>query len=241
MKRKALLIGNTSGLQGVKIDLENYKNFLKDLIGGAWDSSEITCTINPTRSELLQIIKKIKNEQNDYVVVFFSGHGAQVREIYLEINDNSEFILESELKELASRQLNIYDCCRTEIEFATKSISMESLVVSSSQSIRTIIRDKYNQRILQAIPQQVSLYSCSLGESSYDTKNGAIYATNLIKCASNLKSDYMLVSIAHTEATALTIAATQEKSIFERQNPDANLPKCIAAHQLIISINPKNF
>jgi hypothetical protein len=239
MKRKALLIGNTSGLNGIKVDLENYAKFLKSLTGGAWNSAEIELTINPTRFGLLQTIKKIKNDQNDYVVVFFSGHGAQVREVLLEINSDPEYIVESELQNLASRQLNIYDCCRGIIQVTTESFAMDSLTANFSDSIRTSIRDKYNQRILQAIPQQSSLYSCSPGQSSYDTAKGAIYATNLIKCANTLESDYKIVSIAHTEAAALTIAATQEKPISERQTPEAILPKCISLQQLIISINPQ--
>ena len=241
MKRKALLIGNTSGLSGIKVDLENYAKFLKSPTGGAWNSNEIELKINPTRFDLLQTIKSIKNERHDYAVVFFSGHGGQIREVLLEINGNPEYIVESELQNLAPRQLNIYDCCRGIIQITTESFAMDSLTVNFSESIRTSIREKYNRRILQAIPQQASLYSCSSGQSSYDTANGAIYATNLIKCAYNLKSeaDYKLVSLAHTEAAALTIAARQGRPISERQTPEAILPKCLSLQQLIISINPK--
>ena len=75
MKRKAVIVGNTSGLEGVKVDIARFAEFLKSDLGGAWYDSEIDILVNERKSSLLQKIDELKNQLFDYVVVMFSGHG----------------------------------------------------------------------------------------------------------------------------------------------------------------------
>ena len=107
MKRRALLIGNSNGLGGVKIDIDNYIRFLKSDIGGKWYDSEITIEMNPSKSGLLTIIQQLKTEKNDFAFVVFSGHGAYTRNTILELNRIEETISELELKYISSRQIFI--------------------------------------------------------------------------------------------------------------------------------------
>jgi hypothetical protein len=120
----------------------------------------------------------------------------------------------------------------------------EDSILNKSQeniyyNIRKIIRQKYNDRIMQAIPQQIVLYSSSIGQCSYDTKNGAVYLSNFIKAAKNVSDEFKTVGKAHQQS----IEPTYQYSLLQRdglQEPDASLPKCLTEQQLIISINWKS-
>jgi hypothetical protein len=235
MKRKAVLIGNTSGLQGVKVDITRFSAFLKSNSGGAWYDSEIDILENERKSALLQKIDALKKQSFDYLVVLFSGHGGQLRQTILEINGQGETIEETLLRQVTERQLNIYDCCRAFPSTMTKK-AMESLSASFSESVNRN-RQRYDDRIMQAIPQQALLYSCSIGQVSYDTANGGVYLNNLLKAAQTIGYDqeFKLVGLAHQEA----IAPTTENSLKEKQGrqvPEAVLPKCLSSQQLIISM-----
>jgi hypothetical protein len=244
MKRIALLIANTNGLNGTKIDLERFSSFLQSLNGGAWDKSEIiTLPYNPSREETLELIEKIRNNRYDYVIIMFSGHGGQKRQTIIEINGRHEKIKETELKGLSPRQLIIFDCCRVSLQQHLD----ENILIKSSMNfsaydygkIKNCIRKNYEERIMQAIPQQTILYSCSEGQCSYDTRKGAVYLNCLLNAAEkNVDSEFMTVEDAHTE----TVEPTYQYSLNESdgpQIPDAHLPKCLSEQQLIISINPK--
>lgn len=235
MKRKAVLIGNTSGLQGVQVDITRFATFLKSDSGGAWYESEIDILENEKKSSLLQKIDAIKRQSFDYLVVMFSGHGGQLRQTILEINGQGETIEETALRQMANRQLNIYDCCRAFPTTITKS-AMEALSASFAESVNRN-RQRYDDRIMQAIPQQALLYSCSIGQVSYDTANGGVYLTNLLKAAHNIAYDqqFKLVGLAHEES----VAPTTENSKREKQGlqvPEAILPKCLSSQQLVISM-----
>ena len=114
---------------------------------------------------------------------------------------------------------------------------MDSLSFSLRESVNRV-RQRYDERIMQAIPQQALLYSCSVGQVSYDTANGGVYLSNLLKAAQTLGRDqsFKHVGLAHEEA----MVPTAEHSLKEKhghQVPEAVLPKCLSSQQLVISIN----
>ena len=245
MKRLALLIANTNGLEGTKADIGKFSRFLQSLQGGAWEEDTEICVIsNPEKNELLAYASRIKQYNIDYAVVMFSGHGGYRDETILEINDSGDTISVSALLQLAQRQLSIFDCCRVmETPVLRKSLREDSAMFSSSGvTFRDIIRKKYEARILQAIPQQTILYACSVGECSYDSKNGAVYIDNLIRVAHEVSgNEFMAVGQAHKTAAELTIDITTENPAEYDdgpQHPEAHLPKCLSSQQLVISINP---
>ena len=236
MEKKILLIGNDDGLPGVKVDIENYKQFFKSPVGGSWLEREFTVKLNPTKRELTNELIRLKNLSLDYVIVVFSGHGGQERETVLELNPQGELIGETELEFIAKRQLNIFDCCRCYPETITDSRQFEALIKSFS-SFNT--RERYENRILKAIPQQVILYSCSIGEISNDTKDGGIYSRFLLKSARNIIDEFKLLGTAHVEAYELTIENNKKLPLEKHQHPEAVLPKCFSSQQLIIGIEPE--
>jgi len=235
MRRKALLIGNTSGLPGVKVDITRFSDFLGSKSGGAWSlsSGEIEVLVNKKKSDVLHRIDQMRRESFDYVIVLFSGHGGQVRQTVLEINEEGEKINETSLRCISDRQLNIYDCCR---KYSTSTPKIASFNLSLTESLNRV-RERYDNRIMQAIPQQVLLYSCSIGQGSYDTAEGGVYLTNLLAAARKINSatGFKLVGAAHQEA----ILPTHLRSLLCQQgpqDPDAILQKCLSDQQLIISM-----
>ncbi|MEL4294462.1 caspase family protein [Shewanella xiamenensis] len=236
MKRKALLIGNSNGLKGVKLDITNLSNFLKSDRGGAWYNLEIEILMNPTKSVLTETIQKIKKDSPDFSVVLFSGHGGYRKQTVLELNKDGETVDESLLLNIAPRQITILDCCRVLDEPLYEGLEKFTVEANRSKSLNTV-RYRYDQRIMQAIPQQARLYSCSVGQPSYDTPNGAKYLNNLLNSAKDIDtySSFKTVELAHTEAANATTMSTRDSEVV--QSPEAILPKCLTSQQLIISIN----
>jgi hypothetical protein len=229
MKKRIIIFGNDRGMPGVKIDIEKYDSFFRSSYGGNWTPDEITLLLNPHSSGLLYTISVHRSMELDYLIIVFSGHGGQERETMLEINPQEETIAESFLNNIAKRQLNIFDCCRAYSESLTESVATK---LKTKLFSRVDVREKYENRILQAIPQQSRLYACRIGESAYDLGEGGIYSKHLLNCAINMEGKYKYVSDAHDQAGKLT---TIEDN---RQHPIATLPKCLTKQELILAINP---
>lgn len=235
MKRKSILIGNTDGLPGVKVDITNFKSFLSCEVGGCWLESEIEIFHDPKKIDIMKKIDNVRREKYDYVIVLFSGHGGYKRQTVLQINKNNDTINESDIMFISSRQLNVYDCCRCHIEPVTEGLALDRSFGATTRSIESV-RLKYDNRIMQSIPQQSILYSCSVGESSNDTPNGGVYLQNLLKSARNVRKDqeFKLVGLAHDEAASLV--KDYNRNSPYKQNPESILPKCLPSQQLIISL-----
>jgi hypothetical protein len=227
MKKKILIIGNNEGLPGVKVDMQNYKTFFISQNGGEWRDDEIFEELNPTRDHILTLLDKLKQQQLDYLIVVFSGHGGQGRETVLELN-GSEYLSESRLHDLAVKQLNIFDCCRAFspalLEGVRNKIEKKAMSYFST-------RERYEKRISQAIPQMARLYACKEGEVAQDTSEGGAYSKNLIYAAIG-NVEYTTVGVAHQRA------AEQTSAVYGNQHPDAILPRCLSGQELIIGIKP---
>jgi hypothetical protein len=233
MKKRILIIGNNHGLTGVNIDVKNYNQFFRSPVGGSWEDYEITKKLNPRKNELQIELDLLKKLDLDYLIIVFSGHGGQKRETVLELNSSGETINDSELQKIAKRQLNIYDCCRSLPEDLSESVTFSALLKSiGSQNTRL----RYEARIMQAIHQQASLYSCYIGEGSWDSSEGGIYTVQLIKAAKNITTEFKSVGAAHVEAAEKTLEASKAKPTL--QHPDAVLYRCLSTQELIISIKP---
>lgn len=233
MRKRILIIANNDGLAGVNIDVKNYYQFFRSPVGGNWEGYEIIKKINPQKNELYIELESLKKLDLDYLIIVFSGHGGQKRETVLELNSIGETIYDSELKNIAKRQLNIYDCCRIQIEDLSESLTFSTFLEYTNYQN---IREKYEERIMQAIPQQASLYSCSIGEGSWDTSEGGIYSVELIKAAKNITTEFKSVGSAHVEAADKTLEISKTKGIL--QHPAEDLLKCMSYQELVISINP---
>lgn len=244
-KRKALLIGNSNGLEGVKVDLANFKSFLMSNKGGAWNDDEIVVLAHARLLTLDATIRSIKSDNVDYCIVYFSGHGAYQRatdsrwgETILELEDGNT-IHESKFDGLSQRQLTIIDSCRSVVEhIILDSIQLSTESVNFAENERERFRMKYNHRIMKAIPQHAKLYSCSVGEVSIDMgeRKGSAYTNALLKATEH---DIETVHQAHSKAVELIKEYDLRKkfSQYGMQHPEAVLPKCLTSQQLIFCIN----
>ncbi len=240
MKKIALLIGNSDGLEGVKTDLFEWKKFLTSPKGGAWERHEIKMIMNPKRSELLSDINELrKKKAYDFAIVVYSGHGGYDRQTILEINKHEETINEADLYFIAPRQISVFDCCRSLVDgyepiYESQRTFSTGGILSNLQKIR----NAYNQRIRLAIPQQVCLYACRIGETALDTESGALYIQTLLRQAKLFPNneEFRTVEEIHSKASVCTsIRALNRK---HTQHPAASLPKCLTRQKLILSINP---
>jgi len=252
MKKKAIIIANQDGkLTGVSKDIKHIQSFLTGISGGAWSSDEIETYINPTLASLRLSIAMAKLSGYDYMMVFFTGHGGHKREeTYVQINNNRELIAQSELENLCKKQINIYDCCRSEIEDlneAKSSISMDSYDFSDSLRLSRIqARQIYNNQIQKAKPQQLILYSCSLNEYSQDESYGALYLTNLLRDANNFNNceyyqkRFKIALESHLNAVERVKKDNRDKN--NPQNPDYKATRFPNSEDyLILSINPESY
>ena len=240
MKKIALLIGNSDGLEGVKTDLFEWKKFLISPVGGAWEHHEINMIMNPQKCELLSYINELRETKAyDFAVVVYSGHGSYDRQIMLEINKHEETINETDLYSIAPRQISVFDCCRNLVDgcepiYESQRTFSTGGILSNLQKIR----NAYNQRIRLAIPQQVCLYACRIGEAALDTESGALYIHTLLRQAKLFPNneEFRTVEEIHKDASRLTY----EKGLLKKhtQHPAARLPKCLTGQKLILSINP---
>ena len=245
MKRIALLIGNSGGLPGVNLDIANWKKFLVSDKGGLWYENEIQILMNPEKIALLSCIKDIGKSSPDFAIIVFSGHGAYQRSMstVLEINKQGEMIDENNLIGIAPRQISVFDCCRGALLEELLEPQNPVQIFLEDGVMQLNIRSYYDDRMMKAMPQQICLYSCSVGESAMDTARGGIYTDNLLRCSSSFQNGecYKLVEEAHNEASYWTRTAALT-SYNHTQHPDSIFKtKFLPAQQLIIGINPKCF
>lgn len=209
MKRHALLIANLDAV-GAQNDINNWKKFLCSGIGGAWRTDEIQVLTNPSKNSLETSLIFIQCAKYDFVLVVYAGHGGWERTTILEINPDGDTINESELKNLAPREILSLDCCR-----ATSTITdilNEVQLKMFSETTRSTIRARYDTRMMRAIPQQVTLYACSIGECAYCTNEGGYYTKNLLRQSAAVPyNDFRTINQAHNAAAL----QQQKKSVVK--------------------------
>jgi hypothetical protein len=180
MKRKAFLIGsplskeNEFYLTGVTPDIQNMKNFLVSLRGGAWNDSEITILENPTKKQLQNGLQG----SYDYVILQYSGHGFEYKDkgTYFDINDDEKVSLNTIHSWIdAPKRFYFFDCCRKiqrrQVESTQKSMSTASFNFAADD-IRKQYRKKYEKIISNCENGTSIIYSCSLHESASEDQQG---------------------------------------------------------------------
>ena len=219
MKKQILIIGYANGLKGVKSDLDNYYRFFRSPMGGGWYEDEICILPHTTSAQVMKYIDYFCRMRLDYFIFVFCGHGASMRDDILNV---------------APRQLSIFDCCRERESDDSFASLTETHLFSSGGQIRGNARQRYEQRIMQAIPQSACLYACSVGECADGNNSGGFYSYNLLKAARNIVggTDYKTVGRCHYEA------CQQLEVENAAQHPDYKLPRCLVNRCLILSIHP---
>jgi len=199
MKRKAFLIGSPLSkeheqyLTGVTPDIQNMKDFLISLHGGAWNNSEITVFENPTKNEL----QKGLIGSFDYVILQYSGHGFEIKNenLYFDINDDEQISLNTIDSWIeAPKRFYFFDSCRQIqkqiVESMQKSMATASYNFSDDDN-RKQYRKKYEKIIFDCEKGTSVIHSCSLHESASEDRQGrgGAFTYSYFQTAKNLDCD----------------------------------------------------
>lgn len=185
MKRSALIIGSPdSSIPGVYADMENYRNFFKSFVGGAWTDDEIFTLQSPTRFRVSNALQDLKSAH--YSILIFAGHGEysttkQSTMLYL----NSQTIVEEhELKTGAAKRTIIFDACRVHAEGTLEESMVKAGVALDSYQDPTISRALFDGHVQACYPGLAVLYSCSIGQGAGDIAGvGGEYSSALMQIA----------------------------------------------------------
>jgi hypothetical protein len=233
MKRKAILIGcpGVGGfLEGVANDLQLYASFLKSDKGGGWFNTEIVTIYNKSKKIIVDSIETIKMECNDVVFSVFSGHGEyddidkSERQLYIS---NDDYIYESEIFNLSTKQIAIFDTCA---ELKSTRILNKKMEHFSARAYYN--REKYEQICLKCPDQLLRLYSSQKGDYSNDTPRGGLYSVNLVNILKSNTDKILNIVSAHTAVSPTVIKASNDK-----QHPDYMIPRLLPNQILPGSIN----
>ncbi|WP_345971812.1 caspase family protein [Sulfurimonas diazotrophicus] len=220
MRRRALIIGapgkSQEYLPGVRKDVENYTNFLTSNIGGKWLKDEIVSLYDQDINTVQRTINLVKSENNDFVLVVFSGHGnysaiMSNRRLYI---DHDNYIYEDNLKGLSKKELLIIDTCAgIEREVGERKVKKSAFALFRESY--TDYRKKYEDAILSCLDQEIVLYASDVDEYSADTSKGGLYSKNLLETAYNNSYEEVLSSlVAHDIASSIV-----RKESKNKQNP----------------------
>lgn len=226
MKRRALLIGYSGmdtrdgQLQGVSKDINNYKNHLLSLNGGAWEEDEITILEDTDIRTLENNITFIKAEKNDIVFTVFTGHGEydslnHCRNIYINAHTvRSEHILSN----LAPKQIIILDSCSGERENERVVNERRSQIILESKHIdyKYIARRKYEEAVNKCLNQTLKFYAAEIGTYANDTSEGGLYSTELLHILRT--NEDLNIHSAHEKAD-------EKIRAYSNQKPDLNCPR----------------
>lgn len=237
MKRKAILIGYSdkdamgNNRLNIKKDIEGYTNFLLSAKGGAWYENEIKTIINEDISELNKTIEQIRKEENDIVIVTFSGHGD-----YDDVENycrrlellNGKTILEKKLWGLAKRQILICDSCSgLRSEYANESLLEEKGIMALediSERKKILSRNRYNELCKNTPEQLLRLYASKIGTSAIED-NGGLYTQTLIHTLNNAETEIDIVT-AHDITKEIIINKTKyDDGIDGTQIPQRSVPR----------------
>lgn len=186
--------------------------------------TEIVPWLDKSAKSILDDLDAIKNEDNDYVIVYFTGHGALQGDTIMEVNPSLELLKENSFFGLAERQLNILDCCRCTYSTPLPIYGSSRGLSATEKSLRDDVRKEYEDMVMGAAPQLVRLYSCSEGESSYPSACGSYYTNNLIDCVNELLSTTQVVSVHQCHAAAALKTITDVKNNLKKRSTSSYYP-----------------
>jgi hypothetical protein len=208
--RRALLIGNSGGyrnlhlLNGVKIDLDNYRNFLTSKAGGQWYNHEITTLVDPDENTVL---KAVQQSNADYSFIAFSGHGfinSYTASDYVCLKDKD--LSTGKLVSPSAKQTIVIDACREIITEVPEDLTKVFSLNESRQFEGINTRELFDEAI-QSMPSGVLVvYSTQPNESAGDDDyKGGHFTYSFIQAGRNWwnapnNKGILRIDIAVTEA-----------------------------------------
>lgn len=239
MKRKAILIesSNVQGLKdlpGARVDVQNWKSFLKSDLGGAWEDAEIVMLSKPQSRE---VDDHLNVAADCYCFVAYSGHGSDgsvvLNDAWIDKGYSTTY-----LRPKGNKGTLIVDSCRGLKEAVIQSFSgtkmafaneaghavvanarrSRSVVFSTSSELDArLIRKSYG---LEIKPRQVwddslkrtssgtvQMLSCSKGQYAGEDPSAGGYYTSLLLQSADLWNQASNFQTVHTTKDAHDYAA----------------------------------
>lgn len=246
LRRKALIIGSPgkSGtkefLQGVALDLDNYRDYLFSPIGGYWQQNEVVVMRDPS---LQEVVMELSRLTADYALLVFSGHGYHNGSTTVfDLRDDKEIKID-QFRNRVHKQTIIADCCRK----LTVVVNEAKFLVEALALGRGLNSDRcrayYDELIEESGRgakggEEVVLYACGVDETATDLSNrGGAYSSSLIEVAENwaqdqlrslnqniISKDFLSVISAHAKAEV------EVRNRRYRQTPQIERPRTAGGH-----------
>lgn len=188
ISRGAIIIGcpgpSNNFLPGVNPDINNIKKFLLSDKGGSWNTDEIVLLDNPTEQRVNQVIA---NTKKDYLLIYFSGHGYTDLRKRRMISLKDSSIPDTNLLNDSPRQLVIIDACRNFVSAGIGGLNIQPEGSNNFESFSTY--DFFSEQIMLSPYGKIIVHSTQSGYSSYDTRDGGVFTTNLLKVSTSMISE----------------------------------------------------
>ena len=242
IRRLAILASTSAPELSTDIDIANMRGFLVSVWGGLWPEANIKTLPTQSTKEAVAFLKSVRKAKFDYVFFYFSGHGCWRGETQMELNSSGEELSELAIANLASRQLNILDCCRAVERQGLSGIYEErrfSVPYVLSDAQKTQLRYEFVNYIMQATPQQLTLYACYQNQCAYDFGNGGVFTNHLLSA-----TDYMPNRYLSALEAVIKVAPDVQNEVLNKvkkmQEPSYShsIKAANSSQQLIFAINP---
>ena len=237
MKRKAILIesSNVDGQQdlpGARVDVKNWRSFLKSDLGGAWLDSEIV-TLNKPYSQ--DVDESLKVDSDCYSLVVFSGHGSDGKILLNERWANNGYSI-ANLKPRGNKGTVIIDSCRGVAEVMNFSLAKAAFANESGHAValhahhgRAVIfasastlsesilnragiqtpRQKWENALAKDSNGVVQMLACSKGQDANEDPEAGGYYTSLLIQSADLWAINGSSATIHTTKDAHDYAASK--------------------------------
>jgi hypothetical protein len=239
MKRKAILIESSSvtgldDLPGARVDVANWRNYLKSDLGGAWEDSEIITLRKPSSQE---VDLQLNAAADGYCFVAYSGHG---RDGAVALNDywvKNDYPI-ALLKPKGLKGTLIIDSCRgvaeakayafTKAAFANQAGHAVALNASRGRDVmfcsanelseRLILnragiaikpRQKWEESLNNSSSGTVQMLACASGQGADEDPDAGGYYTSLLMQSADLWFISGTYANIHTTKDAHDYAASK--------------------------------
>lgn len=247
MNKKILIISNPGEpsaenyCEGVNVDVAKYQDFFKTALGGGWYSHEIQHLDRPTKTAVIETVKKLSTL--DYSIIIFCGHGwysSVDNSTVLELKNGQE-LSEMELRKNGAKRTIILDCCREIYNESILESAMEVFAMERDANLLSIdkCRRFYEKAITKASTGLIVAHACSLDETAGDnSQSGGLYSESLRISANKWRKNntvssdnYSILSIVATHKTAAEHVKVRSGG---RQNPQMEKPRSLPYYPFAI-------
>lgn len=227
MERKALILACDTEDLSTDYDATNWTNFLTSDKGGAWEKNEITTLRNPTKPDIQSKLLSIQASFSEYLLIVFAGHGGINRttnEQVFSINKYQDIYLK-ELMNIIPKELIIADTCSSFfIESQEQMSSIRKSFDYSSSNLRSLLRQKYNNRISEVGQGTTYLISSGINQTADEDADGGKFTKIFLNYARKSSDKIYDIKTAYEQVKNVMPDEQQPRLSNGRRNNASSYP-----------------